>query len=184
MFFCDFFPSKQLEKFIYTDFTKDIIILPLNILNDVLFFRKHPYVQKIVLDLNLIPTYLPKKIGNKKNSPFFNKFKPDLETYKYPRYMICNRKIYPNITFNIANAFYRNLKFLNNDKYFIQNRNNFLYPTNMAEEYTVPLHIGASFLYKKLGLITTESSEYCKLYAGKDQCTKENIIRARLLTEP
>ena len=180
---CDFFPNVEIQKLIFNDLQKEILLLPINFLNEDLFMNRHPYAKKVVLDLNLIESYLPKKIGMEKDSLYYTRFKPDLETYKYPRYMICNKYTYPNITYNITRSFYRNLNIINNDKNFIKNRNNIIYPIDLARAYVIPIHIGSYLMYVELGLITKKSSKYCAYFAGKDKCSDENIIRARLITE-
>ena len=175
----DIFPSPILDKKINEDFFNELIIIPLSDFNEELFKSRHPYLYNCNLDFNLLPEkYLPKKIGSFKmtaNRPYYN-------TYKIPRTIICNKNTNKVITYNLVKSINQNLNLINESDLYKKNENNKLFYPDISYTGFIPLHIGAKNFYSEIGIFTNKFSPKCKYYVGKTFCSKENALRAKIIT--
>lgn len=177
MIYTDLYPSLLLDKYILQDLTRILIFLPINGLNEEVFKIRHRYIEKVALDLNLIQNYLPVKIKNLE----YNKFRPDLNTYRYPNYFICNKNASPRLSFQIVNSVINNLDLINKSPYVIKNGYNYLALPEISNSPYLPDHVGAKIYYNKVSVYTTEKSDLCKYYVGNAKCTPKRIEGAKIV---
>jgi TRAP-type uncharacterized transport system substrate-binding protein len=177
MFFTDLYPSEFLDRIIVNDLTKMIILLPIQHINYDLFKKRHPYVMEVALDLNALPkNYLPIKIKNLE----YNIFRPDMTSYRYPDFMICNKSTQPRITYSIVDSIVSNLDILNQSNFFLKNGYNYLAFPAIADSLFIPTHIGAKIFYNKITVNTTNPSQYCKYFIGNSKCDDKKIEQAKI----
>lgn len=178
MFFTDIYPSQFLNNIILKDLDKLIILLPITGFNYQLFKTRHPYINEVALDLNTLPkNYLPVKVNNLE----YNKFRPDLISYRYPDIMICNKNTQPRVSYQIANSLVSNLYILNQSKFFIKNQWNYLAFPEIAENLFIPTHIGAKVYYNQITINTTNPSAICKYFVGNAKCNDKRIEGANIV---
>ena len=175
----DIFPSPILNDKINEDFYNELIIIPLSDFNERLFISRHPYLYNCNIDFNLLPEkYLPKKLGEfemNRNRPYYN-------TYKIPKTLICNKNTNKVIIYNLVKSINQNLKLINNSDLFKKNKNNKLFYPDITFTGFIPLHIGAKSFYTEIGIFTNEFSSKCEYYVGKTKCSKNNALRAQIIT--
>lgn len=175
----DIFPSPILNQKINDDFYNELIIIPLSDFNEKLFKSRHPYLYNCNIDFNLLPEkYLPIKLGDFKmtyNRPYYN-------TYKIPRTLICNKNTNKVITYNLVKSINQNLNLINESELYKKNENNKLFYPDITYTGFIPLHIGAKNFYTEIGIYTDKISPYCKYYVGKEFCSKERALQAKIIT--
>ena len=110
MVMTDLFPSQKLNKIIETNPDMKLILIPIEDINETVFLQRRPYALKVSLDQNNLPkNYLPVKVKNL----YFNKFRPDITSYRYPEIMVCNKNASPKLIFNIIKSIVSNLNIIN-----------------------------------------------------------------------
>ena len=178
MVMTDLFPSEKLNKIIETNLDNKIILIPIEDINETIFLQTRPYASKVFLDQNnLSKNYLPIKVKNL----YFNKFRPDITSYKYPEIMVCNKNASPKFIFNIVKSIVSNLNVINQSDYVIKNQYNYLAFPDIANNQYIPEHIGAKLFYKNISINTTYADDLCKYFVGNAKCTPERIEGARII---
>jgi len=178
MIYTDLYPSLLLDKYIIEDLTRILVFLPIKGLNEEVFKIRHRYLQKVSIDLNALPdNYLPVKI----KSLEYTKFRPDLDTYRYPLYVVCNKNASPKLSFQFVNSIINNLDIINQSEFVLKNGYNYLALPEISNSPYIPDHIGAKIYYKKVSVYTTEKSTLCGYYVGNAECTPERIEGAKIV---
>lgn len=94
-----------LKRTILSDLKKQILLVPIKIINENVFLTKYFYFQPDVINLEKYPdNYLPKYFGGKA----YTDFNPDLDTYSFNQVVVCNK----NLPINIANSLRNILKIM------------------------------------------------------------------------
>jgi TRAP-type uncharacterized transport system substrate-binding protein len=178
MVMTDLFPSEKLNKIIETNTDMKLILIPIEDINETVFLQRRPYTLKVNLDQNNLPkNYLPVKIKDL----YFNKFRPNITSYRYPEIMVCNKDASPKLIFNIVKSIVSNLDIINKSDYVIKNQFNYLSFPDIANNQFIPVHVGADIYYKNISINTTYSDDLCKYYVGNAKCTPERIEGARII---
>jgi TRAP-type uncharacterized transport system substrate-binding protein len=178
MIFTDLYPSNFLNNIIENNIQNDLFILPIKDINQVLFKKMNPFVKNVSIDLNALPkNYLPIKV----NDLEYTKFRPDLDTYQYPMFFICNKDAKPIISYEIVKGVVNNLDVLNKSSMTIKNQWNYLALPDIANDNFIPTHIGAKIFYNQLTINTTNPDELCKYYVGKKKCGPEDVESAKII---
>ena len=178
MVMTDLFPSEKLNKIIENNTDMKLILIPIEDINETVFLQRHPYVLKVALDQNNLPkNYLPVKVKNL----YFNRFRPDITSYRYPEIMVCNKDASPKLIFNIVKSIVSNLDIINKSDYVIKNQYNYLSFPDIANNQFIPVHIGAKIYYKDVSINTTYADDLCKYFVGNAKCTPERIEGARII---
>ena len=178
MIYTDLFPSERLNKFIQSNIDMKLILIPIEDINETIFLQRRPYASRVSLDQNNLPkNYLPVKIKNL----YFNKFRPDITSYKYPEIMVCNKNASPKLIFNIVKSIVSNLNVINQSDYVIKNQYNYLSFPDIANNQHIPLHVGSNVFYKNISINTNYSDDLCKYFVGNAKCTPERIEGARII---
>ena len=178
MVFTDLFPSEKLNKIIETNQNMKLILIPIEDINENVFLQMRPYAFKVSLDQNNLPkNYLPVKVKNL----YFNKFRPNITSYRYPEIMVCNKDANPKLIFNIVKSIVSNLNIINKSDYVIKNQFNYLSFPDIANNQYIPEHIGAKLFYKNISINTNYADDLCKYFVGNAKCTPERIEGARII---
>ena len=178
MVMTDLFPSQKLNKIIETNPDMKLILIPIEDINETVFLQRRPYALKVALDQNNLPkNYLPVKVKNL----YFNKFRPDITSYRYPEIMVCNKNASPKLIFNIIKSIVSNLNIINKSDYVIKNQFNYLSFPDIANNQFIPAHVGAKIYYNDISINTTYADDLCKYYVGNAKCTPERIEGARII---
>ena len=178
MIFTDLYPSNILNKIIGNNIEKTLFIIPIKEINQTLFKKMHPFIKNVSLDLNALPpNYLPIKV----NDLEFTKFRPNLDTFQYPVFFICNKSSNPLISYEIVRGVINNLDILNKSEMTIKNPWNYLTLPDIANDNFIPTHIGAKIYYNHLTVNTSNPDDLCKYYVGKKICESEQIESARII---
>jgi TRAP-type uncharacterized transport system substrate-binding protein len=178
MVMTDLFPSEKLNKIIETNLENKLILIPIEDINENVFLQMRPYASKVFLDQNNLPDdYLPVKIKNL----YFNKFRPNITSYKYPEIMVCNKNASPKFIFNIVKSIVSNLNIINKSDYVIKNQYNYLSFPDIANSQYIPEHVGAKMFYNNISINTNYADDLCKYYVGNAKCTPERIEGARII---
>ena len=178
MVMTDLFPSQKLNKIIETNRDMKLILIPIEDINETVFLQRRPYALKVELDQNNLPkNYLPVKVKNL----YFNKFRPNITSYRYPEIMVCNKDASPKLIFNIVKSIVSNLNIINKSDYIIKNQHNYLSFPDIANNQFIPVHVGASIFYKNISINTNYSDDLCKYFVGNAKCTPERIEGARII---
>jgi len=178
MIYTDLFPSEKLNNIIQSNIDMKLILIPIEDINETIFLQGRPYTSKVFLDQNNLPkNYLPVKIKNL----YFNKFRPDITSYKYPEIMVCNKNASPKLIFNIVKSIVSNLNVINQSDYVIKNQYNYLSFPDIANNQYIPLHVGSNVFYKNISINTNYSDDLCKYFVGNAKCTPERIDGARII---
>lgn len=178
MIYTDLFPSDKLNNIIQSNIDMKLILIPIEDINETIFLQGRPYISKISLDQNILPkNYLPVKIKNL----YFNKFRPDITSYKYPEIMVCNKDASPKLIFNIVKSIVSNLNVINQSDYVIKNQYNYLSFPDIANNQYIPLHVGSNIYYRNISINTNYSDDLCKYFVGNAKCTPERIEGARII---
>ena len=178
MVFTDLFPSEKLNKIIEMNLDNKIILIPIEDINENVFLQMRPYASKVFLDQNNLPqNYLPVKIKNL----YFNRFRPNITSYKYPEIMVCNKNASPKLIYNIVKSIVSNLNIINKSDYVIKNQYNYLSFPDIANNQYIPVNVGAKLFYKNISINTTYADDLCKYYVGNAKCTPERIEGARII---
>ena len=178
MIYTDLFPSEKLNKIIESNLDIKLILVPIEDINETVFLQRRPYASKVSLDQNNLPkNYLPVKIKDL----YYNKFRPDITSYKYPEIMVCNKDASPKLIFNIVKSIVSNLNVINNSDYVIKNQFNYLSFPDIANNQYIPVHVGAVVYYRNISINTNYSDDLCKYFVGNAKCTPERIEGARII---
>jgi TRAP-type uncharacterized transport system substrate-binding protein len=178
MIFTDLYPSNFLNNIIQNNIQNDLFILPIKNINQVLFKKMYPFIRDVSIDLNSLPqNYLPIKV----NDLEYTKFRPNLDTFQYPMFFICNKDARPIISYEIVKGVVNNLDILNKSSMTLKNQWNYLALPDISNDNFIPTHIGAKIFYNQLTVNTTNPDELCKYYIGKKKCGPEEIESAKII---
>jgi len=178
MIMTDLFPSQKLNNIIETNMDMKLILIPIEDINETVFLERRPYALKVALDQNNLPkNYLPVKVKDL----YFNKFRPNITSYRYPEIMICNKDASPKLIFNIVKSIVSNLNIINKSEYVMKNQFNYLSFPDIANNQFIPAHVGAKIYYKNISINTTYADDLCKYFVGNAKCTPERIEGARII---
>jgi len=178
MIMTDLFPSQKLNKIIETNMDMKLILIPIEDINETVFLERRPYALKVTLDQNNLPkNYLPVKVKDL----YFNKFRPNITSYRYPEIMICNKDASPKLIFNIVKSIVSNLNIINKSEYVMKNQFNYLSFPDIANNQFIPAHVGAKIYYKNISINTKNADDLCKYFVGNAKCTPERIEGARII---
>jgi len=179
MFLCDLYPSDILNKLLLDDLEKNFILIPIEGLNQDIIRETNPFLEEVQLDLNYLPeNYLPVKIKDLE----FTVYRPDMTSYRYATFFICNKNAVPDTTFGLVNSIVSNLDVLNQSKFYLKNPWNYLSFPGIANSQFIPIHVGAKVYYNKLSVVTTNPNDFCRYFVGKAECTQERITGAKIVT--
>lgn len=177
MFFTDLYPSEILDNYILNDLDKILVIIPIQGIDYSLFKTRHAYMEEVALDLNTLPqNYLPVKVKNL----FYDKFQPDLISFRYPDFIVCNKNCAPRISFNMVKAIVSNLKVINESNFYLKNGWNYMAFPGIANSMFIPTHIGAKIFYNSVSVNTTVPDENCKYFIGNAKCNDVRLEGARI----
>lgn len=164
---CDIFPSKKISNNLDKNVGSFIILLPFEMYNEELFFKKNIFAKKGFIDLNLLsPSYLPKTFG-KYN---YNHFKPTIAIPYIYKVMICNRSTNYLYTYSFIKFLYENYKQINKnliDRGYALD----VKPTKNQLEY----HKGVIKYMKEKGYLSFEDNLNCASLVGVMECNEENL---------
>jgi TRAP-type uncharacterized transport system substrate-binding protein len=178
MVFTDLYPSNFLDRIIGDNIESNFFILPIKDINQELFKKIHPFVKNVSIDLNALPKkYLPIKV----NDLEYTKFRPNLDTFQYPVFFICNKDAKPIISYEIVKGVVNSLDVLNKSDMTLKNQWNYLALPDISNDNFIPTHIGAKIFYNQLTVNTTNPDELCKYYIGKKKCGPEEIESAKII---
>jgi len=178
MIFTDLYPSNFLNNIIQNNIQNDLFILPIKNINQILFKKKYPFIRDVSIDLNSLPqNYLPIKV----NDLEYTKFRPNLDTFQYPMFFICNKDARPIISYEIVKGVINNLDILNKSSMTLKNQWNYLTLPDISNDNFIPTHIGAKIFYNQLTVNTTNPDKLCKYYIGKKKCGPEEIESAKII---
>lgn len=178
MFFTDLYPSDTLDKYIINDIEKKLILIPITQINQSVFKQRNIFVEPVGLDLNALPpNYLPIKVKKLEHT----KFRPIIESFRYPDFIVCNQFTDPKISFGVVNSFVSNIDIINRTEFFTKNGYNYLAFPGLANSMFLPTHIGAKIFYNKITISSTKPDTMCKYYVGKSKCNDEKIEGAKII---
>ena len=178
MFLTDLYPSYYLDKLLINDLNKMIILIPIDDIKFSLYKQRHPYIDKVAIDLTSLPkNYLPVKI----KGLYYNKFRPDMYVYRYPDIMICNKKTAPKISYELVNAIVSNMDVINKSDFVLKNHYNYMAFPAIANNLFIPVHIGAKIFYNQITINTTVPDAECKYYIGNAKCDKKRVEGAKIV---
>jgi TRAP-type uncharacterized transport system substrate-binding protein len=178
MIFTDLYPSNFLDRIIGDNIESNFFILPIKDINQELFKKINPFVKNVAIDLNALPKkYLPIKV----NDLEYTMFRPNLDTFQYPVFFICNKDAKPIISYEIVKGVINNLDILNKSDMTLKNQWNYLALPDISNDNFIPTHIGAKIFYNKLTINTTNPDELCKYYIGKKKCGPQEIESAKII---
>lgn len=174
----DFYPSNILNKYIYQNFENNIFLVPFQGLNFQLFKMRHRYMEQVSIDLNNLPkNYLPKKIGDEN----YTIYKPDFTSFKYSKYIICNQKLNPSISYQIVESIANNLPLINSSPWVKKNPLNQLSFAAISYNYVnIATHPGAKIYFTNKSTFTQHKSELCRYYVGNLKCTDRKVEEANI----
>lgn len=167
--FTETFPSKNVNNILKNNIEKDIILLPFECNNEILFFKENFYFEKNMVDLNgLADNYLPKKFNNKE----YTIYNPSMYMLSFNTYLFSNIFTPKEYIYNVTKTIFENKNFLNN--YFKDNKIESL----MFRDYEFSLfyaHHGLRQYFFDKSYFSLIDSPSCKYFIGKKECTQENI---------
>lgn len=178
MFYTDLYPSQTLDAIIGQDIEKKLVLIPIKDMNQDVFRQRNIFVEPVAIDLNSLPeNYLPVKVKDLQ----YTIYKPNLETYRYPDFIVCNKDAEPRLSFNIVNSFVSNMDVMNQSQFYLRNGYNYLAFPSIANGMFFPIHIGAKIYYEKITINTTEPNDFCKFYVGNSKCNADKIVGAKIV---
>jgi hypothetical protein len=172
----DIYPSIDINTFIANNFLENYILLPVN---DILstIYEQNIFLRNKVVDLNDIPTFLPRSINNQ----YYYQYNPDFNMFGTEYYLLTN--IYNDTEFikDIMRIISDNTSLFNKlDEYKYDKLSKysvgfhtkiiFLQFANKAKEY----------LYEN-GFFTETDNQNCKYLIGYERCTPQTLADNGLL---
>lgn len=176
IFITDTFPSKTILNFLDNNINEDIILLPFNIANEDVFFKRTKKIFIDYIDLNkLSNNYLPVNFDNYE----YNMYKPDFKILYFDKFIIANKNTSDDDVYNFIEFIYYNSKYLN---YNLRNSKYQIYNVRIDEEFLyITYHNGVLKFLKKYGYINEINNDNCKHLYGVMECTEENLKKNNLL---
>ncbi len=158
MVLTDQYPSHILNYIIYNHY--DLKILPLYPIKNFDHYYEVAYI-----DMAKMPAlYIPKVIDNVKYT-FFN---TQMMTYKFPMYLLVNKKVNEDLVCDLITHAY------NNDKMLQKAVNSFTF-------LPIPIHPGARKFYLQYGYISEDGTDaHCRFTYGYSKCGPRSLHNQRL----
>lgn len=167
----DIFPSTNIYKYLDNTLNDGIILLPFDINNEALFFKKNTYFRKNTVDLNLLSSsYLPVKFKNFS----FNKNKPDMNMLYTKKILLCNKDTSSKYTYSFIKFIYENYKILNSNNVDIGYKIDGIGIDNYNISY-LEYHQGVQKYFNEISLITNTDNENCKYLIGNMPCNTKTL---------
>ena len=168
MFYGTPLPNKKITNFLNENAEKTLIILPFNIINNKLFFKRNIELYlKNDIDLNTISSrYLPVKFGNHE----YTKNRPIIELCYYNRILISTVNTDGDLVYSIMNYYNKNVKLINKLSEL---------KINPVKIFNIPAfmdyHRGViNYLYD-IGYLTNINNPNCQYLVGIKKCNDKNI---------
>lgn len=176
MIFVDIFPSIKINNFLDNNIFDDIILIPFNITDEDLFFKRNKHINTDFIDLNRLSTsYLPKNFGNY----IYNINKPDFKINYTNKILITNIYTKNNYNYDFIKFYVDNYKFINDN---IDDIGFKLYKTDLSNPIDIlDYHSGVLHYLRDNGYITTNNNPNCSYLVGTMKCTDKNLEDNNLL---
>jgi TRAP-type uncharacterized transport system substrate-binding protein len=164
------FPSNSLNLFFTENYSQNYILLPIDTISNKIY-EENIYLDQSIIDLNDIPTFLPKKINNK----YYHQFNPDFNILSVQYYLLTNQENDNKIVYQIMNILKKNFPLFNNLPEF---------KYNILSKFSVGFYnkiipiqesnFAIKYRYDN-GFYTNTNSEICKYYVGYNNCNEESL---------
>ena len=172
----DTYPSQSINNFISNNHIEDYLLLPVNdILSNI--YEQNIFLRNQVVDLNDIPTFLPKSI----NGQYYYQYNPDFNMFGTEYYLLTN--IY-NDTEYIKDV----MRIISENSILFNQLDEFKY--NKLSKYSVGFHSkiiflqfannAKEYLYEN-GYFTETDNQNCKYFIGYERCTPQSLADNGLL---
>lgn len=170
LFYSDIYPSQKVNDFISNNKDEEYILIPINNLSNI-FFKKNIDINKSIIDLNDIDTFLPKIIDN----VYYYKYRPDFNLFRIQYYLLTNKFNDNEFVMDIINIIKNNITLfnkLNEFKYNKISKNSFAY--NKIDDIQFSNY--AVKYYYDNGYFTNTNNELCKYFVGVKKCDEETLL--------
>lgn len=170
LFYSDIYPSKRLNDFISNNQDKEYILFPIdNISNN--FFKKNININKSIIDLNDIDTFLPKTINN----VYYYKYRPDFNLFNVQYYLLTNKFNDNKSVMDIINIIKNNINLFNKLEEFKYNKiSKYSFAYNKFDD--IQFSNNAVKYYYDKGYFTNTNNEACKYFVGMKKCNEESLL--------
>jgi TRAP-type uncharacterized transport system substrate-binding protein len=167
----EIYPSNKIYNYLNKALNDGIILLPFEINNEELFFKKNTYFRKTAIDLNLLSSsYLPIKFKDYS----FNINKPDMNILYTKKILLCNKDTNSIYTYSFIKFIYENYKTLNNNNVNIGYNIDSIGIDNYNIGY-LEYHPGVQKYFNEISLITNIDNENCKYLIGNMPCNDKTL---------
>jgi len=112
---------------------------------------------------------------------YYDKFRPDMNVFRYPDFIICNKKSAPKISYQLVESIVDNLDTINKSDFVLKNHYNYMAFPAIANNLFVPVHIGAKIFYNQITVNTTVPDAECKYYIGNAKCNQRRVEGAKIV---
>ena len=172
----DIYPSIDINTFIANNFLENYILIPVN---DILstIYEQNIFLRNKVVDLNEIPTFLPRSINNQ----YYYQYNRDFNMFGTEYYLLTN--IYND------NDFIKDIMRIITDNISLFNKLD-EYKYDKLSKYSVGFHTNIIFLqfankakeylYEN-GFFTETDNQNCKYLIGYERCTPQILADNGLL---
>jgi hypothetical protein len=170
LFYSDIYPSQKINNFISNNQDEEYILFPINNLSNN-FFKKNIDINKSIIDLNDIDTFLPKIISN----VYYYKYKPDFDLLIVQYYLLTNKFNDNELVIDIINIIKNNINLFNKLKEFKYNKiSKYSFAYNKIDD--IEFSNNAIKYYYDKGYFTNSNNESCKYLVGIDKCNEETLL--------
>lgn len=170
LFYSDIYPSQKVNDFISNNQDEEYILFPINNLSNN-FFKKNIDINKSIIDLNDIDTFLPKIIDN----IYYYKYRPDFNLFRIQYYLLTNKFNDNEFVMDIINIIKNNITLfnkLNEFKYDKISKYSFAY--NKIDDIKFSNY--AVKYYYDNGYFTNTNNELCKYFVGVKKCDEKTLL--------
>jgi hypothetical protein len=164
------FPSKQLNTFFIDNYKENFIFLSIdNLATNI--FKQNAYIEYESIDLNNIPSFLPKLINN----TYYQRFNPDFKVFYYNNYLLTNNQNDNKSIIQILNIIRNNIVLFNKMPEFKYNKMSKYTIGFLKENVPIrPANYARKYLYDN-GFYTNTDNKNCKFFVGYDNCNSESL---------
>ena len=164
------FPSYSLSMFFTNNHMKNYILLPIDDISNKIY-QENSFLNKSIIDLNDILTFLPKSI----NGIYYHRFKPDFNILSIQYYLLTNKQHDNKIISQTMNILKNNYVLFNKLPEFKYNKlSRFSVGFGDEKKPLCQSNSSKKFLYEK-GFYTNTNNENCKYFVGYNNCNKESL---------
>lgn len=164
------FPNKQLNTFFIDNFIGNFIFLSFDNLESNLLNHNN-YLEFNSIDLNNIPTFLPKLMNNK----YYHRFNPDFKVFRYNNYLLTNIKNDNKTIIELMNILGNNFILFNKMVEFKYNKMSKYTIGFLKENVPIrPANYVKKYLYNN-GFYTNTNNKNCKYLVGFSNCNPESL---------